>query len=97
MVRQTRVTREDGTVVAVVTQTQMVLEPRLSPQETMPNYLKRSHSLSRRRFLPHSNAAGRHCITLLRATKADPHAREALLAGRLGKKRTPIYSPLLLV
>jgi len=31
MVWQTRVTRENGVVVAVVTQTQMVLEPRLSP------------------------------------------------------------------
>lgn len=35
MVWQTRITRENGVVVAVVTQTQMVLEPRLSPQETM--------------------------------------------------------------
>jgi hypothetical protein len=32
---QTRVTRENGVVVAVITQAQMVLEPRLSSQETM--------------------------------------------------------------
>jgi len=40
MVWQTRLTREDGAIVAVVTQTQMVLEPRLSPQETIAKFFE---------------------------------------------------------
>jgi 1,4-dihydroxy-2-naphthoyl-CoA hydrolase len=81
MVWQTRITRENGVVVAVVTQTQMVLEPRLSPQETMEKLFE-GKSLAEQKVLlaalEHSGAALYHAFA---SNEVDSQAREALLAA----------------
>ncbi|HXV81211.1 MAG TPA: hypothetical protein VEG60_15135, partial [Candidatus Binatia bacterium] len=46
-----------------------------------PNYLKGSHSLSRRRFFPTLERSGAALYHAFASNEADPHAREALLAA----------------
>jgi 1,4-dihydroxy-2-naphthoyl-CoA hydrolase len=81
MVWQTRVTREDGTVVAVVTQTQMVLEPRLSPQETMAKLFEGKSLTEQKTLLATLERSGAALYHAFASNEADPHAREALLAA----------------
>lgn len=81
MVWQTRVTREDGVLVAVVTQTQMVLEPRLSPQETMVKLFEGKTLPEQKALLATLERAGATLYQAFAKQERDPQAREALLEG----------------
>lgn len=81
MVWQTRVTRENGTLVAVVTQTQMVLEPRLSPQETMVKLFEGKSLAEQKALMATLERAGATLYQAFANQESDPQAREALLEG----------------
>lgn len=81
MVWQTRVTREDGVLVAVVTQTQMVLEPRLSPQETMVKLFEGKTLAEQKALMATLERAGATLYQAFAKQERDPQAREALLEG----------------
>ncbi len=81
MVWQTRVTREDGAVVAIVTQTQMVLEPRLSPQETMVKLFEGKSLAEQKALLATLERGGASVYRSWAAQEARKDAQEALLAA----------------
>lgn len=81
MVWQTRVTRENGTLIAVVTQTQMVLEPRLSPQETMVKLFEGKTLAEQKALMATLERAGATLYQAFAGQESDPQAREALLEG----------------
>ena len=81
MVWQTRVTREDGAIVAVVTQTQMVLEPRLSPQETMVKLFAGKSLADQQVLMAMLERAGASLYRSWAAQEAQRDAKEALLTA----------------
>jgi 1,4-dihydroxy-2-naphthoyl-CoA hydrolase len=81
MVWQTRVTREDGAIVAVVTQTQMVLEPRLSPQETMGKLFEGKSPADQKALMALLERAGASLYRSWAAQEAQPGVRAALLTA----------------
>src|SRR5215207_7212678 len=81
MVWQTRVTRENGVVVAVVTQTQMVLEPRLSPQETMGKLFEGKSLAEQKALMALLERAGASLYRSWAAQEARRDAKEALLTA----------------
>ena len=81
MVWQTRITRENGTVVAVVRQTQMVREPRLSPQETMVKLFDGKSLTEQKALMATLEQAGAPWYEAFAKQEHDPHARAALLEG----------------
>lgn len=81
MVWQTRVTREDGAVVAVVTQTQMVLEPRLSPQETMVKLFEGKSLAEQQALMAALERGGASLYRSWAAHETQPDAQVALLAA----------------
>jgi uncharacterized protein (TIGR00369 family) len=81
MAWQTRITREDGAVVAVVTQTQMVLEPRLSPQETMAKLFEGKSLSEQKTLMAALECAGASLYRGWAAQEGQPDTREALLAA----------------
>ncbi|MBI3245209.1 MAG: PaaI family thioesterase [Deltaproteobacteria bacterium] len=81
MVWQTRVTREDGTVVAVVTQTQMVLEPRLSPQETMAKLFEGKSLAEQQALMAALERGGAALYRSWAAHETQPDPQAALLAA----------------
>jgi uncharacterized protein (TIGR00369 family) len=83
MVWQTRVTREDGAVVAVVTQTQMVLEPRLTPQETMVKLFEGKSLTEQKALLATLERGGASIYRSWAAHETQKDAQEALLAAAI--------------
>jgi uncharacterized protein (TIGR00369 family) len=83
MVWQTRVTRENGAVVAVVTQTQMVLEPRLSPQETMVKLFAGKSPAEQKALMATLERSGASLYRSWAAQETQQDAREALLAAAI--------------
>ena len=81
MVWQTRVTRENGALVAVVTQTQMVLEPRLSPQDTMVKLFEGKTLDEQKALMATLERAGASLYQAFAKQENDPQVREALLEG----------------
>jgi 1,4-dihydroxy-2-naphthoyl-CoA hydrolase len=81
MVWQTRVTRENGAVVAVITQTQMVLEPRLSPQDTMVKLFEGRSLAEQKALMATLERAGATLYHAFAQQESDPAARAALLEG----------------
>jgi 1,4-dihydroxy-2-naphthoyl-CoA hydrolase len=81
MVWQTRVTREDGAVVAVVTQTQMVLEPRLSPQETMGKLFEGKSLAEQKALMAMLERTGASLYRSWATQEVQKVAKEALLAA----------------
>jgi 1,4-dihydroxy-2-naphthoyl-CoA hydrolase len=81
MVWQTRMTRENGTVVAVVTQTQMVLEPRRSPQDTMAQLFEGKTLAEQKALMATLERAGATLYHVFATHESDPQARAALLEG----------------
>jgi 1,4-dihydroxy-2-naphthoyl-CoA hydrolase len=81
MVWQTRITRENSVLVAVVTQTQMVLEPHLSPQETMVKLFEGKTLAEQKTLMATLERAGATLYQAFARQESDPQAREALLAG----------------
>jgi 1,4-dihydroxy-2-naphthoyl-CoA hydrolase len=81
MVWQTRVTRENGGIVAVVTQTQMVLEPRLSPQETLMKLFEGNSPADQKALMAMLERGGAALYRSWAAQEAQGDAKEALLAA----------------
>ena len=81
MVWQTRITREDGGVIAVVTQTQMTLLPRLSPQETMARLFEGKSLSEQKALLATLERSGAALYHAFAGNETDPHTRAALLAA----------------
>ena len=81
MVWQTRVTRENGVVVAVVIQTQMVLEPRLSPQETMVKLFEGKSLTEQKTLMALLERAGASLYRSWAAQEAPKDTQTGLLAA----------------
>jgi len=81
MVWQTRVIRENGVIVAVVTQTQMVLEPRLSPQETLGKLFEGKSLAEQKALMATLERAGASLYRSWAAQEAQRDAKEALLTA----------------
>lgn len=79
MVWQTRVTAEDGRLVAVVTQTQMVLEARPSPQETLASLFAGKSIADQKTLLATLERGGAALYRAWAADEADARMTEALL------------------
>lgn len=78
MAWQTRVTGADGRLVAVVTQTQMVLEPRRGPQETMASLFEGLDAAGTRELLARLERGGAEVYRRL-AEQADGAVKAELL------------------
>src|SRR5260221_13025116 len=87
MVWQTRVTRENGIVVAVVTQTQMVLEPRLSPQETMIQLFAGKSLAEQKTLMATLERAGGTLYRSWAEQAAQKDAQAALLAAAVREEQ----------
>ena len=87
MVWQTRVTRENGVVVAVVTQTQMVLEPRLSPQETMIQLFAGKSLAEQKTLMATLERAGGTLYRSWAEQAAQKDAQAALLAAAVREEQ----------
>lgn len=81
MVWQTRIIREDGAVIAVVTQTQMTLHPRLSPQETMAKLFEGKSLTEQKALLATLERGGAALYHAFACDETDPQTRAALLAA----------------
>lgn len=81
MVWQTRITREDGAVVAIVTQTQMVLEPRISPQETMTKLFEGKSLAEQKALLATLERGGASLYRSWAAHETREEVRAELLAA----------------
>ncbi len=90
MVWQTRITREDGAVVAVVTQTQMVLEPRLSPQETMVKLFEGKSLAEQKALLATLERGGASIYRSWAAQETQKDEQDALLAAALREEDNAI-------
>jgi 1,4-dihydroxy-2-naphthoyl-CoA hydrolase len=90
MVWQTRVTREDGTIVAVVTQTQMVLEPRLSPQETMIKLFEGKSLAEQKALMALLERGGASLYRSWASHEPSKEKREALLAAAIREEENAI-------
>jgi uncharacterized protein (TIGR00369 family) len=81
MVWQTRVSAADGRVIAVVTQTQMVLEARLSPAETLASLFVGKSAVEQRALLATLERSGAALYRAWAAEEADATRRDALLTA----------------
>src|SRR5690606_10704697 len=90
MVWHTRVTRESGAVVAVVTQTQMVLEPRLSPQETMVKLFEGKSLTEQKALMATLERGGASLYRSWAGQETQKDAREALLAAAVREEENAV-------
>jgi uncharacterized protein (TIGR00369 family) len=81
MVWQTRVTSPAGKLLALVTQTQIVLEARQTPQETMASLFAGKPTEEQKVLLAQLERGGAALYRALAATETDPAAKEALLVA----------------
>src|SRR5262245_9996502 len=87
MVWQTCVTRENGVEIAVVSQTQMVLEPRLSPQETMIQLFAGKSSAEQKTLMATLERAGASLYRRWAEQEAHKDAQAALLAAAVREEQ----------
>jgi uncharacterized protein (TIGR00369 family) len=81
MVWQTRVTNPDGRLLALVTQTQIVLEPQRPEQETLAAMFAGKSPAEQKALLAQLERGGAAMYRALAEQETDPAAREALLAA----------------
>ena len=81
MVWQTRVSRSDGRLVALVSQTQIVLPRELSPQEQMGSLFSSGETLDHQGLLASLERSGGAMYRAWAAQEEDAEARAALLAA----------------
>ncbi|HLB24568.1 MAG TPA: hotdog fold thioesterase [Dehalococcoidia bacterium] len=81
MVWQTRVTNPEGRLLALVTQTQIVLEAKQTEQETLAALFAGKSQAEQKALLARLERAGAAVYRALAADEADAGAREALLAA----------------
>jgi uncharacterized protein (TIGR00369 family) len=81
MVWQTRVTGEDGRLLALVTQTQAVLAPRRTDQETMAALFEGKDLAGQKELLAKLERGGAEVYRAMARSEDDPDARAALLAA----------------
>ncbi|MGH7818765.1 MAG: PaaI family thioesterase [Candidatus Binatia bacterium] len=81
MVWQTRVTSPDGKLLALVTQTQAVLERQPEPVEAMTTLFAGKGAAEQKKLLELLERAGAGLYRALAGQERDPAAREALLAN----------------
>ncbi len=81
MVWQTDVLSAEGKLIAKVTQTQMVLEPRKSPQEQLSSLFEGKGVEERKALLAALERDGAQIYEWLAAQESDPAERERLLEG----------------
>ncbi len=90
MVWQTRITREDGAVVAIVTQTQMVLEPRLTPQETMVKLFEGKSLAEQKTLLALLERGGASIYRSWAAQETHKERQDALLAAAIREEENAV-------
>jgi len=76
---RTTVTREDGKLVAVVTQTQMVLEARKTAQELLPELFGGKSIIEQKALLAQLERSGAALYRAFASQEADEAKKEALL------------------
>ncbi|MFN0095611.1 MAG: PaaI family thioesterase [Dehalococcoidia bacterium] len=76
---QTRVLGEAGNLLALITQTQIVLEPRKTPAQTMATLFEGLSPSATKQSLAQLERGGAAIYDQLAAAEADPDARAALL------------------
>ena len=81
MVWQTRVTSPEGRLMALVTQTQIVLEQRLTEQQTLAALFQGKPLDDQKALLAQLERAGAALYRGFAESETDPTAREALLAA----------------
>lgn len=81
MVWQTRVLGEDGRLVALVTQTQIVLEPSRTPQQTVLSLFEGKSAADQKALLAQLERGGAAMYRALAQAEPDAAAREALLVA----------------
>ena len=81
MVWRTTVTNEAGRVLAVVTQTQIVLPRKRTPEETMTELFAGKSAAEHKELLAKLERSGAALYRVLAANEPDISAREALLAA----------------
>jgi 1,4-dihydroxy-2-naphthoyl-CoA hydrolase len=79
MVWQTRVTRADGRLVAIVTQTQIVLPARLTPEEQLASLFAEGDTTAHQALLAKLERAGGNLYRSWAEAESDPTSRAALL------------------
>lgn len=81
MVWQTRVTSPEGRLLAVVTQTQIVLEATPTPQQTMASLFEGKAPAEQKALLAALERGGAALYRALAASETDEGDRAALLAA----------------
>ncbi len=81
MVWQTRVTSPDGRLIALVTQTQIVLEAKPAPQELIGSLFDGLSLEQRKTLLAQLERGGAAIYRAMAADEADASVRQALLAA----------------
>jgi uncharacterized protein (TIGR00369 family) len=81
MVWQTRVTSEDGRLLALVTQTQIVLEPRQKPEELLAAQFADKSPAEQKELLARLERSGAAVYRALAKAESDAAARAELLAA----------------
>jgi uncharacterized protein (TIGR00369 family) len=81
MVWQTSVRAEGGRLIAQVTQTQMVLEPRGTPQEDLAALFEGKSEAERKAMLAVLERGGAALYRAFAADESDPAERQALLVA----------------
>lgn len=81
MAWQTRVTADNGRLVAVVTQTQIVLDARPSPQETMAALFAGKSTAEQQTLLATLERAGAALYRAWASDETDARAQQSLLAA----------------
>ena len=81
MVWQTRVTAPEGRLLAVVTQTQIVLEPKRTPQQAMASLFEGRSRDEQKALLAQLERGGAAVYRALAEAEADAGARAELLAA----------------
>ena len=87
MVWQTRVTSEDGRLLALVTQTQIVLEPRQRPEELLAAQFADKTTEEQKELLARLERSGAAVYRALAARETDPDARDELLAAAIREEQ----------
>jgi uncharacterized protein (TIGR00369 family) len=81
MVWQTRVTSSEGRLLAIVTQTQIVLEPQRTPQQTIGALFEGKSPVEQKALLAQLERGGAAVYQALAQAETDPAARAELLAA----------------
>jgi 1,4-dihydroxy-2-naphthoyl-CoA hydrolase len=81
MVWQTRITSPAGKLLALVTQTQIVLEGKPTPQQTMASLFEGRSPVEQKALLAELERGGAAVYRALAAAESDASARQALLAA----------------